>query len=141
MRFIYDGEKLWFLRFCSIQGIIGPFSIGLSDLSAVKPNKYQRTGRDHFERWKLKGRSHKQSRIVEEALQEAIEEESSVLSLSDLFENEIEKIGNFVRTLNYDTEGKALMDFQVLVDRLGPIKSEYSALERHLSSSNLKSLL
>ena len=109
MRFIYDGEKLWFLRLCSIQGIIGPFSTGLSDLSAVKPNQYQRTGRDHFERWKLKGRSHKQSRIVEEALQEAIEEESSVLSLSDLFENEIEKIGNFVRTLNYDTEGKAFL--------------------------------
>ena len=121
MRFIYDGEKLWFLRFCRIQGIIGPFKIGLSELSAVKPNKYQRTGRDHFERWKLKGRSHKQSRIVEEALQEAIEEESSVLSLSDLFENEIEKIGNFVRTLNYDTEGNAfLKNFQVLADPIAP---------------------
>ena len=94
----------------------------------LKPNKYQRTGRDHFERWKLKGRSHKQSRIVEETLQEAIEEESSVLSLSDLFENEIEKIGNFVRTLNYDTEGKAFVkNFQVLIDRLGPIISEGSA--------------
>ena len=27
LRFIYDGEKLWFLRFGSIQGIIGPFNI------------------------------------------------------------------------------------------------------------------
>ena len=45
---------------------------------------------------------------MEEALQEAIEEEdSSILSLSDLFENEIEKIGNFVRTLNDETEGTA----------------------------------
>ena len=95
-------------------------ALGCPNCPLMKPNQYQRTGRDHFERWKLKGRSHKQSRIVEEALQEAIEEESSVLSLSDLFENEIEKIGNFVRTLNYDTEGKALMDFQVLVDQIAP---------------------
>ena len=74
----------------------------------LKPYKYQKTGRDHFERWKLKGKSHKHSRIVEEALQEALEEEdSSILSLSDLFENEIEKIGNFVRTLNDETEGTA----------------------------------
>ena len=76
----------------------------------LKPNKYQRTGRDHFERWKLKGTSNHQSRIVEEALQEAIEEnseDSSVLSLSDLLETEIEKIGNFVKTLNFETEGKA----------------------------------
>ena len=74
----------------------------------LKPYKYQKTGRDHFERWKLKGKSHKQSRIVEEALQEALEEEdSSILSLSDLFENEIEKIGNFVKTLNDETEGTA----------------------------------
>ena len=77
----------------------------------LKPYKYQKTGRDHFERWKLKGKSHKHSRIVEEALQEALqealEEDSSILSLSDLFENEIEKIGNFVRTLNDETEGTA----------------------------------
>jgi len=66
--------------------------------------KYQRTGRDHFERWKLKGISNHHSRIVEEALQEAIEDDSSTLSLSDLFENEIEKIGNLVRTLDYETE-------------------------------------
>lgn len=44
---------------------------------------------------------------MEEALQEALEEDSSILSLSDLFENEIEKIGNFVRTLNDETEGTA----------------------------------
>ena len=102
--------------------------LGCPNCPLLKPNQYQRTGRDHFERWKLKGRSHKQSRIVEEALQEAIEDDSSVLSLSDLFENEIEKIGNFVRTLNYDTEGKAFVkNFQVLIDRLGPIISEGSA--------------
>ena len=46
---------------------------------------------------------------MEEALQEAIEDDSSILSLSDLFENEIEKIGNLVRTLDYETEGKAFM--------------------------------
>ena len=69
----------------------------------------------------MKGKSHKQSRIVEEALQEAIEDDSPILSLSDLFENEIEKIGNFVRTLNYDTEGKAfLKNFQFLVDQIAP---------------------
>ena len=76
-------------------------------MTLLKPYKYQKTGRDHFERWKLKGKSHKHSRIVEEALQEALEEDSSILSLSDLFENEIEKIGNFVRTLNDETEGTA----------------------------------
>ena len=82
-------------------------------MPCLKPNKYQRTGRDHFERWKLKGTSNHQSRIVEEALQEAIEEnseDSSVLSLSDLLETEIEKIGNFVKTLNFETEGKAFSD-------------------------------
>ena len=73
----------------------------------LKPTKYHRTGRDHFERWKLKGRSHNQPSIVKEALQEAIEEDSSILSLSDLFESEIQKIGNFVRTMNFETEGKA----------------------------------
>ena len=58
---------------------------------------------------------------MEEALQEAIEDDSPILSLSDLFENEIEKIGNFVRTLNYDTEGKAfLKNFQFLVDQRAP---------------------
>ena len=100
LKFIHDGEKVWFLRFHKLR---------LSAAPCPKPNKYQRTGRDHFERWKLKGISNHQSRIVEEALQEAIEDDSSILSLSDLFENEIEKIGNLVRTLDYETEGKAFM--------------------------------
>ena len=109
-----------FLDFVGFKGSLDRSALGCTNCPLMKPNQYQRTGREHFERWKLKGRSHKQSRIVEEALQEAIEEESSVLSLSDLFENEIEKIGNFVRTLNYDTEGKALMDFQVLAEPIAP---------------------